>query len=220
MSLNAELQTFYQARRLQMPADVRDTMARATLALTESGQAERAVSAGDRAPLFDLPDAAGQSVRLAEALAAGPVVLVFYRGGWCPYCNLALRALQQVHDQITARGARLIALSPQTPDDSAALADKQQLTFDLLTDPGCETAKLYGLSFDIGDELAAVYQRIGLDLDRTNAGHARTLPIPAAYVIAADGTIAWSLADADYTRRAEPADVLAALDRLGRVDAV
>lgn len=217
MSLNAELQALYQARQEKMPADIRETMARATRALAESGQAERALSAGDRAPLFALPDATGHTVSLAERLATGPVVLSFYRGGWCPYCNLTLYTLQQAHPAITARGARLIAVSPQNPDESLGTAQKHELAFDLLSDTGCETAKLYGLAFDIGDELAEVYQRIGLDLARANDGHARTLPIPATFVLARDATVAWSYANADYTRRAEPADILDALDRIAGV---
>jgi peroxiredoxin len=220
MSLNTELQALQQARREQTPADVRDTMARATHDLAASGQAENALSAGERAPLFDLADATGGRVRLAERLAAGPVVLVFYRGAWCPYCNLTLRALQKIEKEITARGARLVAINPQSPDDSLSLAGKHQLTFDVLSDPGCETAKRYGLAYEPSEELIEVYRRIGLDLERANADGGRLLPIPATYVIAADGVIAWSQADADYTRRAEPADILAALDLLGRVPAV
>jgi peroxiredoxin len=215
MSLNAELEALYQARQQKMPADIREVMIRATRELAAGGQAERALSAGDRAPLFSLPDATGRTVSLAAQLAAGPVVLTFYRGGWCPYCNLTLHALEQANSEIAGRGARLIAVSPQNPDDSLTLVEKHRLSFGVLTDTGCEIAKLYGLCFDIGDELAEVYRRIGLDLARANSGHARTLPIPATFVIAADGVIAWSRADADYTKRAEPADVLAALDRLG-----
>jgi len=216
MNLNAELQACYQARQEQMPADVRDAVNRATRELEATGQAERALSVGDRAPLFDLPDAKGQTVSLAETLSAGPAVLTFYRGAWCPYCNLTLRALQQIHGEITDRGARLLAVSPQNPDDSLTLAEKHGLAFDVLTDTGCETAKVYGLSFDISDGQAAVYQRIGLDLEQANSGFARTLPIPATYVIAPDGIVAWTFADADYTKRAEPADILTALDDLAR----
>jgi peroxiredoxin len=215
MSLNNELHALHRARREQSPADIRDVLAGATRELAATGQAERAVSAGDRAPLFDLADATGGRVRLAERLSAGPVVLVFYRGAWCPYCNLTLRALQEVHDAITARGARLVAISPQSPDDALSLAEKLELAFDVLSDPGCGTAKLFGLAFEPADELMGVYRRIGLDLEKANADGTRLLPIPATYVIAPDGVVAWSFADADYTKRAEPADVLAALDLLG-----
>lgn len=214
MSLSAELEAFYQARQQQIPPEVREIMARAAEALAASGVADRALTVGDTAPAFTLPSAAGRSVALAERLAEGPVVLSFYRGAWCPYCNLTLRALQQAHADISARGARLIAVSPQVPDESLSLAEKHQLGFDVLSDIGCVTASGYGLSFDIGEELAGLYDRLGFDLERVNAGHARTLPLPATFVIAPDGAIAWAFVDADYTKRAEPADILAALDKL------
>ncbi len=215
MSLHAELQALYQQRQEQTPAEVRDTFARATTELAASGQAERALRAGESAPLFELADATGRPVSLTERLSGGPVVLVFYRGAWCPYCNLTLRALEQIQGELAARGARLIAISPQRPDDSLSLAEKHGLTFDVLSDPGCATAKLFGLAFEPADYLVDVYSRIGLDLEGANADGGRLLPIPATFVIGADGIITWSLANADYTRRAEPADILAALDALG-----
>lgn len=214
MSLRAELDAFYQARQEQIPLGTREIMARSGAALAAGGQADRAVAVGEAAPSFTLPSATGRSVALAERLAEGPVVLTFYRGAWCPYCNLTLHALQQAHADIKARGAQLIAVSPQIPDESLSLAEKHQLAFDVLSDIGCATAAEYGLSFDIGEELAGVYDRLGFQMERVNAGHARTLPLPATFVISPDGTIAWSFVDTDYTKRAEPADILAALDEL------
>lgn len=214
MTLDAELRTFLESRYLQIPAAQREVMDRAARELAASGQADRALSTGDRAPRFSLPSAGGRTVALDELLAAGPVVLTFYRGAWCPYCNIALRALQQHHDAITARGAHLVAVSPQIPDESLTLAEKQELAFDVLSDLGSETAKQYGLAFDLPDELAAVYDEFGFDLQHVNGGHARTLPLPACYVIDRDGIIRWAFADTDYTKRAEPADILAALDSL------
>jgi peroxiredoxin len=215
MSLSAELEAFYQARQEQIPQPIREIMGRAAAGLAASGVADRALTAGDAAPSFTLPSATGQSVSLAERLAEGPVVLTFYRGAWCPYCNIALRALQLAHADITARGAQLIAVSPQIPDESLSLSEKHELGFDVLSDIGCATAADYGLSFDIGEELAGVYDQLGFDMERVNAGHARTLPLPATFVIAPDGMIAWAFVDADYTQRAEPADILAALDASG-----
>ncbi|MEU6550489.1 peroxiredoxin-like family protein [Streptomyces sp. NPDC046915] len=212
MSLDAELRAFFTTRYPQIPAAQRDVMERAARELAASGQSERALSAGAQAPRFSLPSAAGRTVALDELLAGGPVVLTFYRGAWCPYCNLALRALQQHHDAITARGARLVAVSPQIPDESLTLAEKHELAFDVLSDIGSDTAKQYGLAFDLSDELAAVYDEFGFDLQRVNGGHARTLPLPATYVIGPDGIIRWAFVDTDYTKRAEPADILAALD--------
>ncbi|MFF5534652.1 peroxiredoxin-like family protein [Streptomyces cinerochromogenes] len=213
-SLNAELRTFYEARQQQIPAEVREIMQRAGRELADSGQADRALAVGDRAPGFRLPSASGRTVALEELLAEGPVVLTFYRGAWCPYCNIALRALQRHHDAITARGARLVAVSPQIPDESLTLAEKHGLAFEVLSDIGSDTAKQYGLAFDLPDDLAAVYDRLGFDLQRVNGGHPRTLPLPATYVIDRAGTVRWAFVDTDYTTRAEPADVLAALDAL------
>ncbi|MEV0170350.1 peroxiredoxin-like family protein [Streptomyces sp. NPDC050803] len=214
MSVNAELRAFFDSRQEQIPADVRAVMHRAARELAESGQADRSLAVGAKAPSFTLPAATGETLALDDLLTEGPVVLTFYRGAWCPYCNIALRSLQRHHDAITARGARLVAVSPQIPDESLSYAEKNELAFDVLSDLGCDTAKQYGLAFDLPDDLAAVYEGFGIDLHRSNAGHARTLPVPATYVIDRTGTIRWAFVDTDYTTRAEPADILDALDAL------
>ncbi|MER6999187.1 peroxiredoxin-like family protein [Streptomyces sp. NPDC000410] len=214
MSVNTELRAFYASRQEQIPAEIRAVMRRAAEELAESGQADRALTVGDQAPPFTLPSATGRTVGLGELLAEGPVVLTFYRGAWCPYCNIALRSLQQHHDEIAARGARLVAVSPQIPDESLTFAEKNELAYDVLSDLGCDTAKQYGLAFDLPEDLAAVYEGFGIDLHRSQAGHARTLPIPATHVIDREGTVRWAFVDSDYTTRAEPADILAALDAL------
>ncbi|GAA3840194.1 peroxiredoxin-like family protein [Streptomyces coacervatus] len=213
-TLNAELRTFYEARQQQIPAEIREIMQRAGQELADSGQADRALTVDAQAPRFSLPSAPGQTLTLDDLLAEGPVVLTFYRGAWCPYCNIALRALQQHHEAITDRGARLVAVSPQIPDASLTLSEKHALTFDVLSDLGSDTAKQYGLAFDLPDDLAAVYDKLGFDLQRVNDGHPRTLPLPATYVIDRDGVIRWAFVDTDYTTRAEPADIIAALDAL------
>ncbi|MFD8594391.1 peroxiredoxin-like family protein [Kitasatospora sp. NPDC059646] len=214
MSVNAELRAFFESRQKQLPTEVREVMQRATRELAASGRAERALAVGAKAPSFTLPSATGRSVALADLLADGPVVLTFYRGAWCPYCNIALRSLQQHHDAVAARGARLVAVTPQVPDESLTQAEKNGLAFEVLSDLGCDTAARYGLAFDLPEDLAAAYARAGIDLERSNAGHPRTLPIPATYVIDRTGTVRWAFVDADYTARAEPADILAALDAL------
>ncbi|MFE7561972.1 peroxiredoxin-like family protein [Kitasatospora sp. NPDC057500] len=214
MSVNAELRAFFDSRQQQIPADIRAVLQRAAQELAASGQAQSALAEGAKAPSFTLPSATGRSVALDELLADGPVVLTFYRGSWCPYCNIALRSLQQHHSAVTDRGARLVAVSPQVPDESLSLAEKNELAFDVLSDIGCHTAKQYGLAFDLPNDLAAVYEGLGIDLHRYNAGHARTLPIPATYVIDREGLIRWAFVNTDYTSRAEPADILTALDGL------
>ncbi|MFJ2832611.1 peroxiredoxin-like family protein [Streptomyces sp. NPDC087263] len=213
-TLNAELRTFYEARQQQIPAEIREIMQRASQELADSGQADRVLTVGAQAPRFSLPSTTGQSLALEDLLADGPVVLTFYRGAWCPYCNIALRSLQQHHDAIAARGARLVAVSPQIPDESLSLAEKHDLAFDVLSDIGSDTAKQYGLAFDLPGDLAAVYDKLGFDLQRVNDGHPRTLPLPATYVIDRDGVIRWAFVNSDYTTRAEPAAIIAALDAL------
>ncbi|MFJ8780729.1 peroxiredoxin-like family protein [Streptomyces sp. NPDC102476] len=213
-TLNAELRTFYEARQQQIPAEVREIMQGAGHELAGSGQADRALTVGARAPRFTLPSATGQSLALDDLLTDGPVVLTFYRGAWCPYCNIALRSLQQHHEAITARGARLVAVSPQIPDESLTLTEKHDLAFDILSDIGSDTAKQYGLAFDLPDDLAAVYDKLGFDLQRVNGGHPRTLPLPATYVVDRAGVIRWAFVNTDYTTRAEPADILDALAAL------
>ncbi|MEU4896635.1 peroxiredoxin-like family protein [Streptomyces sp. NPDC044780] len=214
-ALNAELRAFYESLQKEIPAEARQLMERAGQELADSGQADRSLAAGDPAPRFRLPSATGATVALDDLLAQGPVVLTFYRGAWCPYCNIALRSLQRHHSDIAARGARLVAVSPQIPDESLTLSEKHGLVFDVLSDIGSDTAKQYGIAFDLPDYLADLYDEIGFDLQRVNHGHRRTLPLPATYVIDRAGTIRWAFVDTDYTTRAEPADILAALDTLG-----
>ncbi|MFY4722098.1 peroxiredoxin-like family protein [Streptomyces sp. LaBMicrA B280] len=214
MSLNDELRAFRELQRGQDPAASWALKQRAARELAESGLAERALAVGAHAPHFSLPSATGRTVALEDLLAHGPVVLTFYRGAWCPYCNIALQHLQRHHADITARGARLVAVSPQIPDESLSLSEKHDLAFDVLSDIGSVTAQRYGVAFRTSDELAAHYARSGLELERFNDGHARVLPIPATYVIDRSGVVRWAFVDTDFTVRAEPADILAALAAL------
>lgn len=215
VSLSDELRTLYENGHLRLPDDVQAAMSKGARELAASGLADQALGVGASAPSFALPSAAGPQVALDDLLAEGPVVLTFYRGSWCPYCNIVLQALQRHHDAITARGARLVAVSPQIPDESLSLAEKHALAFDVLSDIGSDVAKQYGIAFDLSAELAAAYRRLGFDLQHVNAGHARTLPFPATYVIDRSGVIRWAFVDTDYRVRAEPADIVAALDGLG-----
>lgn len=214
MNLSEQLQARLRANKDRLPADVLAVMERATRDLEETGQATRAVNVGEKAPAFALPSALGATVTLDDLLRHGPVVLSFYRGGWCPYCNLELNALQQHVAEFQAHGARLVAISPQLPDESLATAERHSLTFDVLSDVGSGVAKAYGLAFDLPDDLAAIYDGFGFELERVNGGHARTLPIPATYVLDNAGVIRWAHVNSDYTQRAEPTAVVKALAEL------
>lgn len=214
MSLKAEL----DARRSQFmanaPAEIREAMQRADAALADSDLIAQAVRTGDIAPDFELPDARGGSVRLSRLLAEGPVVLTFYRGGWCPYCNLALRALQRALPVIGALGATLVAVSPERPDETLSTAEKNELGFAVLSDEGSRVARAFRIAFDLAEELRPIYTRLGHALPDRNGDDSWVLPIPATFVIARDGRVALHFLDADYRNRAEPDAVLAALRAL------
>ncbi len=213
MSLTTDLAAFRHDFMGKVPATLAATMARADLELANSGTAAMALQAGDSAPDFELMDTIGGSVRLFDRLAQGPVVLSFYRGGWCPYCNLELRALQASLPRIESYGASLIAVSPQVPDESLSTAEKNALTYSVLSDLGCEVAKAFGLAFELSDELRPIYDQFGHGLPKVN-GAGWLLPIPATYVIDRSGTIALAYVDSDYRTRLEPEAILSVLSGL------
>lgn len=169
---------------------------------------------GARAPDFSLPNALGEEVRLYELLEQGPVVLTFYRGAWCPYCNLELKALTETHPDIKAQGAQLIAVTPQQPDQSLKQVRKDGYPFEILSDLDDAVMKDYNLYFEVSEEVDAVYRRMGLNLEAFNGEGRHGLPVPGTFVIDRDGVIRAAFADVDYTKRMEPAAVVEALKTL------
>jgi peroxiredoxin len=214
MTLASELQTFRTAFMGKAPVEIREMMTRADLELLASGILDRTKRSGEAAPDFDLPDARGGRVTLSSLLSSGPVVVSFYRGGWCPYCNLELRALQRVLPELKQLGATLVAISPQTPDKSLSTAEKNDLAFPVLSDAGSNTARAFGIAFDLAEELRPIYAKFGHALPDKNGDDSWVLPIPATFVIAQNGTIAFAYVDIDYRSRIEPSDIIAALETL------
>ena len=178
-----------------------------------SGVLDTALKVGAKAPEFTLPDATGASVSLSSMLAKGPVVATWYRGGWCPYCNIQLREYQKMLPEMTTYKAQLVALSPQTPDNSLSTQQKDELTFAVLSDKGNAVAKQFGIAYKLPAELPAAFKG-KLDLEKFNGDTSEELPLAATYVIAQGGTIRYAFVSEDYTKRAEPADILAALKSL------
>ncbi|GGL54937.1 peroxiredoxin-like family protein [Sporolactobacillus putidus] len=181
--------------------------AQAIKKLEESGIA-KGLKKGDHAPDFTLPDATGRNISLSDQLAKGPVILSFYRGGWCPYCNLELRAYQRALPEIKNAGAQLIAISPQTPDASLSTKEKDELEFFVLSDEGGEVAKAYDLLFKLQDELIELYKKSGIDLPAHNGNENWELPKPATFVVDQRGTIVFSHVDSDYKNRTDPEEVI------------
>jgi len=196
------------------PPDVVALMHKSTADLVASGQAERALKAGDLAPSLVLPDANGALVSSQDLLAQGPLVLTFYRGVWCPYCNLDLQAIEGVALRIRALGASLAAVSQQTPPNSRKSQAENNLSFPILNDKGGETAAAFGIRFRLPDDLLELYKRLKVDLSIINGEPSGTLPMPARYVIGQDGVIAYAEVNPDYTRRPEPDELLPVLERL------
>jgi peroxiredoxin len=219
MSLPERLATFRTrfeagAAPYHAPSWVHEPMRRATEELIASGAAERTLKAGDRAPHFRLNDVDGPAVSSRELLTKGPLVVTFYLGVWCPYCNIELQALQEVLPAFTDR-AQLVAISPQTRSNGRKSRRQNKLTFPVLSDPGNEVAARFGLRFKLPEYLIGIYRdTFKNDLARINGEPSWTLPMPARYVIGADGVIAYAEVNPDYTHRPDPAELLPILMRL------
>jgi peroxiredoxin len=189
-------------------------MDRATDELVLSGQVQRALHSGDRAPEFTLNDPDGKPVSSKDLLEKGPLVISFYRGVWCPYCNLELQALQVALPEIVVRGASLVAISPQTAPNSRKSQRQNNLAFPILSDAKSDVANSFGVRFNLPGYLVDIYKRFKNDLPLINDDNSWVLPMPARYVIAQDGTIAYSEINPDYTQRPDPSELLPVLDRL------
>ncbi|ATG76654.1 AhpC/TSA family protein [Pseudoalteromonas sp. 20-92] len=178
-------------------------------------QGANALDLNQSAPSFELPNQYGQSVQLTELLAKGPVVVTFYRGSWCPYCNLQLKALQARLPEIHALGAQLVAISPQVPDGSMSESDISNMDFLVLSDQSADVAASYGVAWQVPTFLLE-HMRVdrGLDLESVNNGNSSVLPIPATFVLDKQGKVTWRYVDVDYRTRSEPEDIINALKNL------
>ena len=224
MSLQAKLDAFkadFEAGKppYNVPYSVIETMHRATAELRASGAAERAKKVGDEAPAFTLKGPEGNVVSSQELLAKGPLIVSFYRGVWCPYCNMELQSLQAALPEFEKFGASVVAISPQTAPNSRRSTRENKLTFPILSDVKGEVGQAFGLKFSLPDYLVDLYKSLKNDLPSFNDDPAWTLPMPARYVIGQDGTILYAEVNPDYTRRPEPEDMLPALKKAAAVHA-
>lgn len=194
-----------------LSADVQQAVGEVFERLLNSTITDHAKAVGDTAPKFRLPNVKGSETSLSELLEYGPVVLSFYRGGWCPFCNLEFKALHDKLPEMQALGATLVGISPETLGVSQQTVKDHQLEFEVLSDEGNQVARDYGLVMVVDQAIRPYYAQWGIDIPAANGNDSFELPVPATYVIDQSGVIRAAYVDKDYTRRMEPADIVTAL---------
>jgi peroxiredoxin len=214
MLLDERLKALRTKESAETPDDLKNILSTELKALISSGQAKRAVKVGDKAPEFVLPDVDGNTVSSAALLKQGPLVVTFYRGFWCPFCNADLQAVEAAAERIRGFGASLVAISPQTPANSRISLQENHLSFPILSDKNCELAEKFGIRWMPSQALQGVYRNFGTDVGKFNGDGSWALPMPARYVIGADGIVAYAKVNANYTHRPEPGDVCPVLEQL------
>ncbi|WP_072682008.1 peroxiredoxin-like family protein [Arcobacter sp. LA11] len=204
-----EIKNYQEGFRKKVPVEVQEVMLQATKKLENTRISKNSLKIGDVAKDFKLPNALNNDVSLYDTLEENEFVVVnFYRGLWCPYCNLELKALQNINEELNNLGAKLIAVSPQTPDASLSTKEKNELAFEVLSDSYNKVAKEYGLVFSLDEELRPIYASFGIDIVGLNQEESFELPMPATYVINKKKEIIFSFIDEDYTKRCEPQEIL------------
>jgi peroxiredoxin len=211
MSLQEQLDELTAKLRGLVPAERLAAIDRAIQELQGSRISEQALKSGEKAPGFALPDGDGMIWESEVLLRGGPLVIVFYRGRWCAYCNAQLAAMQQVHQQIALAGASLVAISPQTQKHSYMTRDMHALRFPVLSDSGNQVARQFGLVYRLSPEMQAMYESIMTKLPGYNGDTSWELPMAATYIVRPDGIISYARVDADWRQRSEPGDVLSSL---------
>jgi peroxiredoxin len=211
MSLQAQLDELTAKLHAMVPADRLAVVDRTAEELVSSQLAQHALKVGDQAPSFELPDGDGMRWRLENMLRGRPLVILFYRGRWCAYCNTQLAAMQAIHQQIALAGASLIAISPQTQKHTYMTRDMHKLRFPVLSDEGNQVARKFGLVYRLSPELQTVYESIMTKLPGYNGDQSWELPLAATYMVQSDGKITYARVDADWRHRPEPEEILRAL---------
>ena len=191
-----------------VPAETQAVHARAIAELEQRALAANILPVCAKIPEFQLPDHNGKRVSSSDLLAKGRPALCFFRGRWCPFCVAQMEAMNLVWPEIEQGGAKLVAISPQTVQQSFFMRDQHKLRFPLLSDAGDNVARKFGLTYRVPDEQKSIYQRAFVNLPVVNGDESWELPIPATYIINRDGTVIFASANEDYTERPEPADIV------------
>ncbi|MDO6835643.1 peroxiredoxin-like family protein [Pseudoalteromonas carrageenovora] len=212
MSLKAQIDAYNVQKEAKLPADVLALMDTTNEELIAQHIKDNALQIGAKVENFSLVNHNGESIELNDLLNKGPVIVSFYRGGWCPYCNLELKALNDYLAQFKTQSAQLIAISPQLPDETLSTKQKNELDFDVLSDVCNKVAEQFGLLFTLDERIQALYTQFGIDFEHYYGDKSFKLPLPATYVINQESVITYAFLNEDYTLRAEPIDIMAALE--------
>lgn len=215
-SLNDQIAAFVSGMTKNAPPALLATLDGEIRKLAESGIAEKALKVGAKAPNFCLPNVQGGTFELSTQLSKGPVVVTFYRGGWCPFCDLTLRAYQANLSGIRLLSADLVAISPQTEDYSISAAEKKELKFPVLSDLHNAVARQYGIVFQLTTAWRELQTKFGNPMPKFNGDESWELPIPATFVLDRHGTVRLRHLDPDYRRRLEPDEILRSLREIRR----
>ncbi|KAG9236619.1 thioredoxin-like protein [Amylocarpus encephaloides] len=215
MSLSAQLSAVLEGFSQKAPPDVVKVIRESVADFDASFQRDLTIKPGQKLPPFNLSDALGNQIRSDELLARGPLLITFYRGEWCPYCNLALRALQQHLDEFTAKGVTLVGISPSLPNSSLSMTEKNDLKFQVLSDVRNEYAKELGILFPMPDSLRPVFAQFGNDMKAFNGDDSFEVPVPATFLVDREGVVRNAFIETDYSKRVEPSTVLGWIDSLG-----
>lgn len=172
------------------------------------------LAVGEKAPEAGLLDREGKAVAMADLIRQGPVVVIFYRGGWCPFCTKHLSAWSAKLDELKAMGATVVAISPEKPEALAKTTEKTHVAYTLLCDPRMEAARGFKLAFDLDEKTITKYKGYGIDLGASNAVGSWTLPHPATFVIDTEGVVRYASANQDYTKRADPSDAIEVIRKM------
>lgn len=213
-NLTERLEEKAKASAEKSPDEIKKIMGKAIKDLQQSEIMKSALKKGDQMPAFTLNDIKKGKVSSNELLKKGPLVISFYRGGWCPYCNLQLRDLQLHLKDIRSTGAELVTISPEAPDKTAETIKKEELNFYVLSDTNGETIKKFGLMFKLPKDLIEIYKKFGINLTQANASKKWELPLAATYIVNQKGKVVYAFVDADYKKRAETTELVKILKTL------
>lgn len=214
MTIADQVEAMHTATAGRLPAEVLAEFGKEQAELNTAGVPAGVVAPGGPMPDGELLDAHGEPTTLAKITAGKPAVVVFYRGAWCPYCNVALRAYErELVPALAARGATMVALSPQKPDGSLTMQETNALTYAVASDPGNQIAAALGILTRPTDGALQAQRQLGMDLAAVNADGTTTLPMPTVVVVDADNVLRWIDVHPNYTTRSEVSDILAALDQ-------